>query len=165
VTPTNIGQKTWNAALDLTQRADFLTVSNIDENGFPETRIVFNLKNMVAEAFISGPAMLPSGFETWIATNSSSRKIGMFKKNPKICLYYTDTGAFQGLSVRGTVSEELDNKIRHAIYTPIWDQYYKGGVDGGDFSLFRFKPVICRYYHGLQVIEFDPLSAQVNQSN
>jgi general stress protein 26 len=141
-------------ALLLTQRSKFVYVSSLDEKDFPETRVMFNLRKTCAKALSSGAAALSGDFETFLGTNSSSRKVAQFRVDPKICLYYSDNKAFQGLSLRGTLDEVEELAIKKAVWKPGWEMYYPGGLEGGDFSLLRFTPLLARYYHGLKVVEF-----------
>ncbi len=142
------------ASMALIRRSDFVFVSTHHE-GFPDTRVMFNLLKLRAEALREGPAALAQPFASWLGTNTSSRKVGDIRKDPRICLYYTDTAAFEGLGLQGTVEEVFDQDVRTAIWDDAWEMYYPGGREGGDFTLLRFKPERGRYYHGLKVVEFD----------
>ncbi len=142
-------------ALALSRRAKFVYMTSIAETGFPETRVLFNLRKHRAKPLMVGPATLPSDFANYIGTNTSSRKISQIRKNDRVCLYYSDNAKYEGCMVRGRVTEIFDAGIRAAVWTPSWDMYYQGGVEGGDFSLLLFRPELVRYYHGLAVHEFD----------
>jgi general stress protein 26 len=144
------------ASLALTRRADFVFVSTLREvDGSPDTRIMFNLLKLRAEILAAGPAALDSPFASWLGTNTASQKVRQIRKDSRLCLYYADTTAFEGLALHGTATETLDPLIRKTIWTDAWEMYYPGGLDGGDFTLFRFHPQHGRYYHGLKVLEFD----------
>jgi len=145
----------WDEALALADRAKFVYLSSLDEKGGPETRVLFNLRKVRAKALASGNAALGEGFANYLGTNTSSRKVAQLRKDGRACLYYSDNGKFEGCSVRGRLVEVQDSEIRKAIYEKSWDMYYPGGVDGGDFSLFKFEPESVRYYHGLKVLSFD----------
>lgn len=142
-------------AFALTRRADFLHLSTLDGTGHPDSRILFNLRRMRAPAFASGAAALADGFSTWIATNTSSRKVAELRHDPRVALHYADTASFEGLTLQGTMEEVLDPSIRSGIWIESWAMYYPGGLEGGDFSIFRFRPARGRYYRGLGVAEFD----------
>jgi len=140
------------AASALILRSDFVFVSTLDgAEGFPETRVMFNLIKLRQEALSQPPASLPTPFDSWLGTNTSSQKVRQLRQDPRVCLYYADTATFEGLSLQGTVAEVLDPETRAALWMDGWETYYPGGRDGGDFSLFRFSPLRGRYYHGLQV--------------
>ncbi|HWQ08532.1 MAG TPA: pyridoxamine 5'-phosphate oxidase family protein [Holophaga sp.] len=141
------------SARALMRRSDVVFVSTLD--GHPDTRVLFNLSKLRADAMAAGAAALDAPFASWLGTNSSSRKVGQIRKDPRVCLYYADTTAFEGLSLQGTAVEVFDPAIRTAIWTDAWNVYYPGGREGGDFTLLRFTPERGRYYHGLKVVEFD----------
>lgn len=141
-------------ALELTLREKFVYVSTIDATGFPETRVMFNLLKNRAKALCEGAGKVPSDFANYLGTNTSSKKIAQIRADSRVCLYYSDNRGFQGCMVRGRVSEVTDTAVRKAIWTPAWNMYYQGGIDGGDFSLLLFVPETVRYYHGLAVHEF-----------
>lgn len=141
-------------ALALTMREKFVYVTTIDETGFPETRVMFNLLKTRAKALSSGPAKVPVEFASYLGTNTSSRKIGQIRRDNRVCLYYSDNRGFSGCMVRGRVTEVTEQAIRKAIWMPTWNVYYYGGIDGGDYTVLRFMPESVRYYHGLKVHEF-----------
>lgn len=143
------------SALALTLRSDFVYVTTLDESGFPETRILFNLLKHRAEVLSSGPAKVSVSFTSYICTNTSSKKVSQMRHDDRVCLYYSDTNNYEGCMIRGHVREISDATIRKTIWTPKWEMYYYGGLDGGDFSVFEFVPESGRYYHGLKVTAFD----------
>lgn len=130
-------------------------VTTLDASGFPETRVMFNLLKSRAKALSSGPAAVPVPFANYLGTNTSSRKVSQMRNDGRVCLYYSDNRGYYGCMVRGRVSEVTDAAVRKSIWTPAWNMYYQGGLDGGDFSLLLFTPEHVRYYHNLAVHEFD----------
>ena len=149
------------ASWNLVKRSEFVVLSTMDEgDGSPDARVVFNLRKARASAFEQGASALPAGFQTWIATNTSSKKVRELRADRRGCVYYSDTANFEGLTVQGTFEEVLDDAVRACIWVPAWEMFYPGGLGGGDFSVFLFKPSKARYYHGLQVSAFDPIEAQ-----
>ncbi len=143
------------AAVALTERAGFVGVTTLDSDGSPETRVMFNLRRRRARAFASGPAALPRDLSTWLGTNTSSRKVNQVRADGRACLYYSDNKRYEGLCVKGRLEECLDADIRAALWTPRWEHYYRGGLDGGDFTVLRFVPESARYYHGLRAHDLD----------
>jgi len=149
----------WNEALAMTKRVKFVYLSSLDDDGAPETRVLFNLRKVRAKAIESGAAALGEGFGNYLGTNTSSRKVAQIRRDCRACLYYSDNTKFEGCSVRRRLIEDEDPAVRKAVYAKSWDMYYPGGRDGGDFSLFRFVPEKVRYYHGLKVLSFDARQA------
>ncbi len=146
----------WDEAQALVDRVKFVYLSSLDETGGPETRVIFNLRKVRAKALTSGPAALGRGFSNYLGTNTSSRKVAQLRTDARACLCYSDNVRFEACSVRGCLVEVEDRDTLEAVYAKNWDRYYSGGLDGGDFSLFRFEPESVRYYHGLKVLSFDP---------
>ena len=142
-------------ALGLTLREKFVYVTTLDETGFPETRVMFNLLKTRGKALSAGFAKVPTEFSSYLGTNTGSRKIAQIRKDNRVCLYYSNNKGFYGCMVRGKVSEVSDLAVRKAIWVPAWNMYYAGGLDGGDFSVLLFTPEHIRYYHGLTVHDFD----------
>jgi general stress protein 26 len=148
------------ASWSLVKRSEFVLLSTLDEtDGSPDARLVFNLRKARASAFAQGPSRLPDGFGTWIATNTSSKKVRELRADPRGCLYYADTANFEGLTLQGVFEEVADDAVRAGLWVPAWEMFYPGGLDGGDFSVFLFHPWKARHYHGLRVSVFDPEEA------
>ncbi len=143
------------AAFALSRRARFVYVTTNGAGGYPNTRVMYNLLRIRAKAVAKGPAHLPEGFASWLGTNTSSVKVGEVRLDPRICLYYSDNRTFEGLTLTGRVEEVHDRDIKSALWMRGWDMYYKGGIDGGEFTVLRFVSELGRYYHGLRVVEFD----------
>lgn len=140
----------------LANRVELTILSTLDGQGAPDARALFNLRQVRAPIFTSGAAALPLTFATWIATNTSSRKVRELRADARGSLYYYDPSTFEGLTLQGSFEEIHDRAIRSSIWVDTWSMFYPGGLDGGDFSVFRFQPLHARYYHGLSVLEFDP---------
>lgn len=145
------------ASWHLVLRSEHVFLATLDDrSGFPDSRLIFNLRKARPQSFRQGASALPDGFATWIATNTSSRKVRELRADQRGCLYYADTATFEGLTLQGQFEEILDRDIRAGIWADAWNMFYPGGIDGGDFCVFRFQPLQARYYHGLHVSEFDP---------
>ena len=78
-----------SACLEIMETAEVVYVSTIDEGGFPHTRAMFNLRN---KAEFPHQAALFTDHQddlmVYLSTNSSSKKLGHIRANPKVCLYY-----------------------------------------------------------------------------
>jgi general stress protein 26 len=143
------------AALALSRRAGYVYVSSVRTDGHPNTRVMFNLLNMRARAVKRGPAALPGGFASWLGTNTSSGKVVEVRRDPRVCLYYSDLVTFEGLTLWGRVEEVHDLPVKRALWKKGWEMYYRGGIEGGDYTILRFVPERGRYYHGLRLVDFD----------
>jgi general stress protein 26 len=94
-------------------------------------------------------------FSTYIGTNTSSRKTSQIRADSRVCLYYSDSRFYRGLSVMGLLEEVTDRDVHRALWRRGWESYYPGGPEDPDFSVFRFRADKARYYHGLAVLELD----------
>lgn len=131
----------------------FVYVTTLDEAGNPETRVMFSLRTgRDARKAVFGA--LGNDFATYLGTNTSSRKTAQIRRDGRACLYYSQNSVFKGLTLKGRLEEVSDPAVKAALWKPAWDMYYPGGLEGGDFSVFRFVPLEGRYYHGLAVKEF-----------
>ncbi len=148
-------RKAIGAAFALSRRARFVYVTTNRADGYPNTRMMFNLLRFRAPAVANGAARIGAGFSTWLGTNTSSNKVAEMRRDPRVCLYYSDTKTYEGLTLTGRVEEVHDRPIKQALWTKNWNIYYEGGMEGGDFTVLRFVPETGRYYHALRVVDFD----------
>jgi len=149
-------QKERAAALDLSTRAKFIHLATNGPNGTPDIRVMFNLKSRtrggaLPKAFVS----MATNFSTLLCTNVHSNKTSQALADPNCALYFENTKNFEGLAVYGKLEPVEDRAIKAALWKKGWEMYYHGGIEGGDFQVFRFMPERGRYYHGLQVTEFE----------
>ena len=146
-------------ALALEREAGFICLSTHGEGGFPETRMLFNLKHQAVVA--GGDSLLPPfagmerNFSSYIGTNTSSRKTAQIRADGRVCFYYSDSQGYRGLGVTGLLEEVGDEAVKRALWREGWESYYPQGAGDPDFAVFRFKAMKARYYHGLSVLEID----------
>lgn len=146
------------ASADLSTRAKFVHLATNSGDGTPDIRVVFNLKRRARGGSLPKAfAGLAAGFGTYLGTNASSRKTAQLLADPRCALYYEDTKRFEGLTLYGRLEAVADRAVKAALWKKGWEMYYPGGLDGGDFQVFRFTPERGRYYHGLRVEEFEAL--------
>jgi general stress protein 26 len=144
------------AALGLSVTARFVHVCTNGGDGTPDVRVVFNLKKKARGGSLPKAfAAMADDFSTYIGTNASSRKTAQALADPRCALYYEDTRGFRGLTVYGRLEPVTDRAVKAALWKKGWDMYYPGGLDGGDFQVFRFAPDRARYYHGLKTADLE----------
>jgi len=138
-----------------TSKAAYLTT--IDNEGFPITRAMFNLRNKEQfPEFSEFFANQEHEYIIYISTNTSSSKIEHIKKNPKICVYYCDPENFKGVMFGGEVDKIDDMEIKRKIWLDWWTRYYPEGLEDPDYALLRLNPKQARFYYKLQQVTFDP---------
>ncbi|MDR0295134.1 MAG: pyridoxamine 5'-phosphate oxidase family protein [Prevotellaceae bacterium] len=121
-------------------------ISSIDEAGYPNT------KAMLAP-------VKREGIKTFYwHTNSPSRRIAQYRKNPKACIYFCDNRFFRGVMLKGTMEVIEDINIKKEIWKDEFLMYYQGGMDGGDFIILKFTAENGRYYSNFRSEDFEIIS-------
>jgi general stress protein 26 len=117
-------------------------ISSVDENGFPTTRAML-------------APIRREGIKTFYwHTNNASAKITQYKSNPKACIYFCDKRFFRGVMLKGTMQVLEDREVKKEFWKDEFDVYYKGGMDGGDFTLIKFTAQSGRYYSDFHSEDF-----------
>ena len=140
--------------LNLIENADGVYLTTIDLEGFPQTRVVFNLRNK--EQFPDYDHIFKEHNEDFMlifGTNTSSTKINHIKANPKVSAYFRKE--WEGLMLKGVIEIVTDINIKKMIWQEDWDQYYQLGVEDPDYTVLRLLPKYGRYYHQLKIDEFE----------
>ena len=145
------------AGLELmaTTAAVFLTI--IDENGYPHTRAMLNLRNRrhyPKQVHLYEPH--GDDFMVYFTTNTPSKKVAQMRINPKVCVYYCDPtpGQRHGLMLAGDIEIVDDSGIRHALWTDGWEMFYPGGPDDPDHTVCRLYPVYATSWYRGRRFEF-----------
>jgi general stress protein 26 len=143
-------------SMNLIENSKAAYLTTIDNDGFPITRAMFNLRNKEQfPEFRNIYNNLENIFTIFISTNTSSSKVSHIRKNPKICVYYCDTDEFKGIMFGGEAEFVEDKKLKHQIWLDWWDKYYPVGVDDPDYTLLQLIPEQARYYYKLNQEVFD----------
>jgi general stress protein 26 len=128
-------------AVLLAGRATGAYVSTVGSDGYPRTRVMFNLRNRS-----QFPNLVPvfAGHDEdllmYLGTNTSSAKIEEILKNPKACVYLCDYSQTIGMMFAGNLEVVDDARIRHALWTKGWEIYYPTGPDDPDYAVLRLLP-------------------------
>jgi general stress protein 26 len=91
----------------------------------------------------------------WFSTNTSSRRVGQLRRDPKACVYFVDFQIWQGLMLVGTMEILQDADSRRRLWHPGDEQYYPQGVADPDYTVLRFTAQWGNYYHALSNVTFD----------
>lgn len=122
-----------NQIIDLIDRQDICFLSYVDENGFPSTRAMLN------------PRKRKGLKEFYLTTNTSSRKVQEFLRNPKAGLYFCDKKYYQGVAFTGTVEVLQDQSIKDEIWRDMDIIFYENNTDP-DYCVLKFTADGARYY-------------------
>ena len=134
-------QQAVSEALQLVARSQSVLVGSNGDGGYPNIKAMFKTEH--------------DGLRTFLfSTNTSSRRVSHFRRDPRACLYFVDFTGVCGLMLEGQmeVLDDLGHKRR--LWQPGHEMYYPGGVDDPDYSVLRFAAKSGCYYHELQVTTF-----------
>lgn len=144
------------ACLQLMENTEAVYVSTIDGNGFPQTRVMYNMLNVNRFARLydyfhvdkDNPAI-------YLTTNRPSVKMEQIKNNPKACFYYCSLDEMHGLAIMGEIQIIEDKEIRHKLWQDDWVQYYEDGVDGLEYVVIKFNPSLAKGWYKGEKFEFE----------
>ena len=120
----------------LRNNSKFAYVASINEEGYPQIKAMQVLEH-------------ESVCVHYFSTNTSSKRVGQFLKNPKSSVYYCDDEQFKGALFTGTVEVCNDHDTRALLWDDNSYQYYPKGIDDEDYSVFKFTAETVNYYHKL----------------
>ncbi|MDR3049742.1 MAG: pyridoxamine 5'-phosphate oxidase family protein [Elusimicrobiota bacterium] len=129
---------------NLIEKCKFCNLSNINADGFPETRAMLNLAN----PSITTKHFLGKDFSVYFTTNTSSEKFKNLLSNSKTSIYYVEPDKFCALLLIGETSVIEDEKIKKDFWQSCWTMYYKEGLKDPEYQLFKFTPIKYKYYDG-----------------
>jgi general stress protein 26 len=109
-------------------------IGSVDGDGFP------NMKAMLAPRNREGLKTL------WFTTNTSSRRVAQYRKNPKSSVYFCDQRYFRGVMLRGSMEVLEDPASKQLIWREGDEQYYPGGVTDPDYCVLKFTAETARAY-------------------
>ena len=130
-----------SACLEVMEAAEIVYVTTIDQEGYPHTRAMFNLRNK--EEFPRQTAIFAEhqrDFMIYLSTNTSSSKLEHIRANPKVCLYYCHPPTFRGLMLASEIEIVDSSEVRKALWNEGWERYYPGGSDDPDHTALRLYP-------------------------
>ena len=150
-----------DASLELLESVDDVYVTTIDENGYPQTRCMFNLRSK--KRF---PKLIDifndhkEDFMVLFTTNTSSEKIAQLKKNSAACLYYCQPDKFRGIMLSGDMEILDDPKIRETLWHDGWERYYPKGPHDPDHTVLRLYPKKAKGWYESRTFAFRLKGAQ-----
>ena len=92
----------------------------------------------------------------WFSTNTSSKRVAQFSRDPRESVYFVDFSAWMGLMLLGEVEVLNDPQSRQRLWRDGYEQYYPLGVDDPDYTVLRFSATSANYYHQLDNLSFVP---------
>ena len=125
----------------LREKSKLAYVASVNEEGYPQIKTMMVLEHESMKVH-------------YFSTNTSSKRVGQFQKNPKASVYYCDDRKFKGALFTGTVEVCKDPATRALLWDDNSWKYYPKGVDDEDYSVYRFTAETVNYYHGLKNATF-----------
>lgn len=150
-------QKIKSNAKIIIEQSEFVHLGTIDKDGYPNIRLMFNLKRK--DQFPRIKKVIDEyneGFTTYIGANTSSDKILHIKNNKKASVYYEITkDEWQGLMLLGIIEFIEDKKIKRDLWEDNWKIYYPKGMNDPDFTILKFKPFFLKLYTKLRTYNLE----------
>ncbi|MBN1214402.1 MAG: pyridoxamine 5'-phosphate oxidase family protein [Candidatus Lokiarchaeota archaeon] len=133
---------------NIIENAEFVHLGTIDKEGYPNIRLMMNLKDKKRYPEISDIIKhYNEGFVTYLSTNTSSNKIQHIKDIEKASLYYESTSdVWQGVMFLGTIEIVNNIDIKNDLWEESWVMYYPKGLSDPDFTILKFSPHFLKYY-------------------
>ena len=116
-------------------------VASVNESGFPQIKAMLVLEHDSLQT-------------QYFSTNTSSRRVQQFRKNPKASVYYCNEAGFFGALFTGTIEVCTDHETKALLWREGFEKYYPKGVDDDDYCVLKFSAETVNYYHGLNNITF-----------
>lgn len=122
----------------LRENANVAYIASVNEDGFPQIKgmLVVEHESMKTHYF---------------STNTSSKRVAQFLKNPKASVYYVDDtkDQYKGALFTGTMEVCTDHETKAFLWHDGDELYYPKGVDDEDYCVYRFTAETVNYYYGL----------------
>lgn len=118
-------------------------LSSIDEDGFPNTRAMLAPRKREEIKIL------------YFTTNTSSKKVEQFRKNPNACVYFCDKRFYRGVMLKGKIEVLEEAAIKEAIWKETDTMYYPKGVTDPDYCVLRFIAENGKYYSNFKTEDFE----------
>jgi general stress protein 26 len=130
--------------LSLMETADVVYLSTIDENGFPQTRAMGNLRNKTIFSNLDGHfERHREDFLVYLATDTASAKVQQIKSNPNASVYYCKVNESFGLMLVGLIEIVRNKKLKRELWQKRWEKYYPNK----EYALLRFLPDLAKGWY------------------
>ena len=134
--------------LKLMETADAAYLSTIDSDGFPQTRVMGNLRNTKQYPGLKSMFSEHSeDFLIYLTTSASSGKMAQMRANPKVSVYFCNPSEFLGLMLGGKIDVVEDGELKKQLWQDGWEVYWPGGADGPEFTVLRLLPDLAKGWH------------------
>ncbi|MHC4462434.1 MAG: pyridoxamine 5'-phosphate oxidase family protein [Planctomycetota bacterium] len=142
-------------SLELMKVVQDAYLSTVDGDGFPQTRVMGNLRNreqcrIAAELF----AGHDEDFLIYMLTGHSSDKMQQIRSNSKVCVYFCNSAQFHTLLLTGNAEEIDDPDIKKRIWQDEWKIHWSGGPEDPEFIMLKILPERAKGWYKEGAFEF-----------
>jgi general stress protein 26 len=120
-------------ALALVERSEIALLESNSDDGYPWIKAMLKME---AEELKT----------VWFSTNTSSRRVAQFLRDPRACVYFVDFSDWMGLMLIGEIEVLSDQQSRERLWRDGYERYYPLG----------FSAKSANYYHQLDNLSFAP---------
>ena len=125
-----------NKIKGLRRKSKFAYVSSINEEGFPQIKCMFVIKD-------DNPRI------HYFSTNTSTKRVQQFLANPKASVYYCNNLLFKGALFTGMMEVLTDDETKARFWEKGDEKYYPLGATDPDYCILRFTAETVNYYQRL----------------
>ena len=130
-------------ALALVERSGIALVGSNGDDGHPWIKAMLKMET--------------EGLKTvWFSTNTSSRRVAQFLRDPRASVYFVDFSDWMGLMLLGEVAVLTDPESRQRLWREGYEKYLPLGVTDPDYTVLRFSATSANYYHQLDNLSLTP---------
>jgi general stress protein 26 len=131
-----MNEKTKTEIINLRKNSGIAYVASISDDGYPQIKamLVLEYDSMKTQYF---------------STNTSSKRVKQFLKNPKASVYYSNAKQYKGALFTGEMEVCVDHITKSMLWREGFEMYYPKGVDDDDYCVLKFTGKTVNYYHGL----------------
>lgn len=110
-------------AIEIIEGLETVVLTSIDEGGYPRAVAMSNIK--------------AEGMKTiWLATSTSSKKVGHYRANNKASLCYSTSD--DGITLTGHIEVLEDKKIKEDLWLDWFIRHFPGGPTDPDYCILKF---------------------------
>ncbi len=123
-----------NRGAEIVGKIDYVTLSTVDAEGYPQSRIVANLHK--GNKF---PMVRDGKTSLYFLTSKKSGKVKQFRNNPKASAYYLDLSSGSSVLYTGVIEEMNDPSLPKALWAD-WMKALYQTPDNPDILVIRLVP-------------------------
>lgn len=130
-------------ALSIVEKSNYTIIASVDDDGYPNVKAMLRPREH-------------DGLKTfYFTTNTSSRRVKQYLKDPKASIYFYDGRSFKGLMLRGTMKVLHDLPTKERIWRDGDTMYYAKGVTDPDYCVLEFTAKNGRIYENFHSADFE----------